>query len=264
MRANNLPAFLCFLIVTFSATPLRDFLAHSYFVVWNVGQGQWTTAVETEICRHFDMGGEFLPLRRLKSLCSSKRNEIYLSHWDWDHIGGLAKWRLESCIAAPPLGETSARKKLLLNKFPPCTPTPLPSTSSNRRTNPRHEELKAHSQDFLISVWKPPFAKNTNEQSQVISYRDFLLPGDSPKNEEMFWKNQSWVAHNKVLILGHHGSRTSTSTELLDRLPQLRTAVASARWLRYQHPHAETVALLRKRHIVLLRTEDWGNLWFEL
>ncbi|QDK38311.1 ComEC/Rec2 family competence protein [Bdellovibrio sp. NC01] len=264
MRVNNLPALLCFLIVSLSASPARDLLAHSYFVVWNVGQGQWTTAIDAETCRHFDMGGEFFPLRRLKALCSSKRNEIFLSHWDWDHIGGLAKWRLDSCIVMPPLGKTSERKKLLIEKFTPCG-SKSDSAEKTSTTKFLCVDSKRNSNcETSLYAWKPTIAKNTNEQSQVISFKEFLIPGDSPKTEEVYWENQPWVAHNKVLILGHHGSRTSTSSELLDRMPRLTMAIASARWQRYQHPHAETVALLRKRHVALLRTEDWGNLWFEL
>jgi competence protein ComEC len=40
-------------------------------------------------------------------------------------------------------------------------------------------------------------------------------------------------------------------------------AIASARWKRYHHPHAEIEALLKQRHIPMIRTEDWGNIWFE-
>ncbi|MGE5084974.1 MAG: hypothetical protein ACM3MG_01640, partial [Bacillota bacterium] len=112
--------------------------------------------------------------------------------------------------------------------------------------------------------WHPPIiAKDTNSNSHVVKFENTLLPGDSPQQEEKFWKNQSWIQNTKILVLGHHGSKTSTSAELIASLPNLQMAIASARWARYKHPHPATVAILQKYHIPLLRTEDWGNIWLE-
>jgi competence protein ComEC len=74
----------------------------------------------------------------------------------------------------------------------------------------------------------------------------------------------SGLSGSRILVLGHHGSRTSTSSLLLDHLPRLTAAVSSARFRKYGHPHARVRRDLAKRHIPLLRTEEWGNLHFEL
>jgi hypothetical protein len=47
------------------------------FIIWNVGQGQWTTYDTLEICYHFDVGGEHFPLKKIRQLCRHKQNEIY-------------------------------------------------------------------------------------------------------------------------------------------------------------------------------------------
>ncbi|WP_413584632.1 ComEC/Rec2 family competence protein [Bdellovibrio sp. HCB274] len=104
---------------------------------------------------------------------------------------------------------------------------------------------------------------DTNAASQVVAFKRFLFPGDSPIKAESLWQGLPWVTNARVLVLGHHGSRTSTSEELLDHLPVLKMAIASARWERYKHPHAEVIYRLKKRQIPLLKTEDWGNIWFE-
>jgi competence protein ComEC len=103
----------------------------------------------------------------------------------------------------------------------------------------------------------------SNELSQVFLAAGFLLPGDSTKKEELAWGSLLPQGLPRVLILGHHGSRTSTSEFLLNHLPLLKLAISSARWRRYQHPHAQVLALLRKHKIPILRTEDWGSVWFE-
>lgn len=45
--------------ITFSGIPLAEKSSRRYLVIWNIGQGQWVTAINETICFHFDMGGEF-------------------------------------------------------------------------------------------------------------------------------------------------------------------------------------------------------------
>ncbi|WP_413581975.1 ComEC/Rec2 family competence protein [Bdellovibrio sp. HCB288] len=245
-------AWISFLLITFSATPVGNRNEHRGVIVWNVGQGLWITAVEEDYCRHFDVGGERFAWGKIARLCRSKRNFIYLSHWDWDHIGALSRWprSWETCIALPPIGKSSAGKMKLLSGFKSCPGT-------------MNLSVWRGAQEYTSSKPGKNKRKDSNGLSQVVRYGDFLLPGDSPVNSEMHWKNLPWVPSARVLIMGHHGSRTSTSDELLQRLPGLKLAIASARYERYKHPHAEVVHRLKTHHIPLLRTEDWGNIWFE-
>lgn len=242
----NKLSWIILTLITFSAIPLFEQKAHRYLVVWNIGQGQWVTAINDTTCFHFDTGGEFFPWRKLKRFCGNKENQISLSHWDSDHINGLKSWpnSLEACLAIRPLGSSSVKKAQLLSRFANC----------------------AAGSDLLTQthVWHPPvIAKDTNSNSHVVKFENVLLPGDSPQQQEKIWKDAPWIRDSKILILGHHGSKTSTSADLIERLPKLRVAIASARWARYKHPHPATLNILRKYHISLLRTEDWGNIWIE-
>lgn len=232
-------------LITLSATPTLHLSPHQFFIVWNVGQGQWTTFVDSESCLHFDIGGERFPWHKVRKLCEQKRNSIFLSHWDWDHIGGLARWpwgwsRRNLCIALHPQGKSSPKKMKLLRVFQSCRETP---------------------KDLII--WTPRAAKNSNSQSHVVSFNKILLPGDSPANQENIWGSLPFTQTATLLVLGHHGSATSTSEALLKQLPQLRLAISSARWRRYGHPHPDVQARLRRAQVPLLRTEDWGNLYFQ-
>jgi beta-lactamase superfamily II metal-dependent hydrolase len=47
-------------------------------------------------------------------------------------------------------------------------------------------------------------------------------------------------------------------------LAGLKIAISSARKAKYGHPHIETIWLLKKRGVPLLRTEDWGTIALEL
>ena len=237
-----------FLIVFFKLAIAQAPAFVDTWVAWNIGQGQWVTHVTSDVCRHFDVGGEPGTYRRIKRrfliACGHKKNEILLSHWDFDHffnIPSLARSVPSACwLYQPSYGGTKAQaQKILSLKIPPCVPDPN------------------------LAHWFPAAARNTNESSAVFAEQGVLLPGDSPITQEKIWANQlRAVSTAKVLILGHHGSRTSTGRELLSLLPDVLFSVSSARYVRYRHPHIDTVMRLMEFRIPLLKTEDWGNIWF--
>ncbi|KYG63078.1 hypothetical protein AZI86_15270 [Bdellovibrio bacteriovorus] len=236
---------LVMFVILFSASRIAPATLARGIVVWNVGQGQWITMPEQNTCFHFDMGGEFFPWESLKKLCAHRANEVLLSHWDWDHIGALAQSKIiktlpDICIRFAPRGPASPRKVKILKKFRSCSTEPL-----------------------SISSWTPPLSKNSNDSSRVYLFKNILMPGDSTKKLEELWSKTPWVASAQVLVLGHHGSNTSTSEMLLNRLANLKISISSARWRRYSHPHPQTIARLKKFRTPLLRTEDWGHIWLE-
>jgi competence protein ComEC len=173
-----------------------------------------------------------------------------LTHWDFDHLSGLQKIKSwpQLCHEAWPAGsETlSARKTKLIQDLPAC--------------------LKNESaEDFpIFHIYNPVLTQSSssNGLSNVYLANNFLIPGDSTAQEEIKWMHNFLIQKTKVLILGHHGSRSSTSKELLQHLPFLKMAVASQRWIRYRHPHPLVIKRLKTHGIPLVLTEDWGNLHF--
>lgn len=241
--------YFMFCLVIFSASLGANSSAGFHTIVWNVGQGQWVTVVTPLQCYHFDAGGEFFPWRKIALQCQQKKNFLFLSHWDWDHIGALGKPAMKKylpdvCLALAPLGRSSPRKMRILSAIQKCTATaPL----------------------LPVNIWQPaaesPFKGSSNGLSSVTQQRGILFPGDSTANEEKIWQDLPWVARTQILILGHHGSTTSTADSLLQRLSRVKMSFSSARWSRYRHPHSRTLARLRTARIANLRTEDWGNIW---
>lgn len=233
---------LIFLLILVSE-PLNPALAPEW-VIWNVGQGQWVTRVDLFDCDHFDMGGEVFP-ERVTELCESKRNRVYFSHWDWDHIAFIKRIRQRFkilCIAAHPAGPSRGRN-YLLRGIPDCK--------------------KSHAQIRELTPTRIQ-SKRPNDHSRifVVDHR-MLIPGDSTSSQEKFW-SQNLPNTIQVLVAGHHGSKTSTSTTLLRRLPNLSLAVASSRRKKYGHPHHEVVNRLLTQGIPILSTEDWGAIFLRL
>jgi competence protein ComEC len=213
-------------------------------IVWNVGQGQWVTMVDGQGCWHIDMGGEFAPWKKIRETCRARDNRISLSHWDTDHIGfaGKARSQLPNlCLINAPVGRASPHKEALIYSLPRCA---------------------GHSP---FTQWSDLSGKTANDKSWVVLWHRVLLPGDSTRTEEKKWMHHMpGLEAARIFVLGHHGSRTSTSQELLNSLKNIRVAIASARFRRYGHPHAEVVRELFRAHVPLLRTEEWGTIHMRL
>ncbi len=238
--------FLNFFNAIDTEVPLFKNLLFSQLIVWNVGQGQWITEVHDNHCLHFDLGGEIDTSAEALKFCAHKTNYLYLSHWDWDHISYAAKFAARvhrACLISLPEGSANRHKREMISRIPICQQKPQDvRLIFHPRTNPQ---------------------MTSNDLSQVLESKDFLtlIPGDSTKLQEKVWSSLA-PSEIRGLILGHHGSRTSTSQNLLRHLPNLKWAVASARKKKYGHPHKEVVEILKNAKVPLLKTEDWGHLHF--
>ena len=88
-----------------------------------------------------------------------------------------------------------------------------------------------------------------------------LLTGDAPADVE-----RSLVDHYgrrleaEVLKVGHHGSRTSTSAELLEATGARIALVSTGRGNRYGHPHRVVLDRLVDRGVQVLRTDRHGSI----
>lgn len=213
-------------------------------IVWNVGQGQWITRVDQWECLQFDVGGERAPLNQVHRLCQGKSQSLWLSHWDLDHMvfaSRLQRRMPRLCAMGWPLGKISGKKRAVKDSIPLCLkPSPLAEWISEPKSRP-----------------------TANAFSRVAVTENWLIPGDAPAREEATWP-QPRLKSIRILVAGHHGSRTSTSENLLQRLPNLRQAVISARQRRYGHPHSETLMRLFRHGVASITTETWGNIWFAL
>lgn len=214
-------------------------------IVWNVGQGQWLTYVSPAYCLHFDMGGEKFPVNS-HTVCNDKKNLLFLSHADLDHVSFMKSYLINQNSASCFFGMLRDHRKAWVNRL--------------------IEKIAVCSDSHQVTEVKwfdRSHSSLPNALSRVFVFKNFLIPGDSPTKQERIWINNLTPKHRiKFLILGHHGSRTSTSEDLLQKLPHLKLAIASARKARYGHPHPSVIKRLKKRKTPLLVTEQWGHIHF--
>src|SRR4051812_24447712 len=89
-----------------------------------------------------------------------------------------------------------------------------------------------------------------------------LLTGDSEAGERRFWEDNcpNLIRDCSVLKLAHHGSRNGTDARWLGVVrPKLAIASLGAT-NDYGHPSPQTLALLERRAIPLLRTDEDGTI----
>lgn len=240
---------LSFLFIFFFSSLIAKEDLRSLLIIWNVGQGQWVTFVSAENCVHLDTGGERTPKKLIKNFCDYKKNWLYFTHGDWDHINRLSFFKSENlnyCIKKLPREHLNTKKLNWLLQHPIC--------------------LEAGSSRELVVLNKNVSCKRKDNNCFSYIYQwqnQVLIPGDSPKKSE---KRILTQLHPKVevLILGHHGSQTSTSQKLLSHLSHLNMSVASSRSKKYGHPHKTIIERLQKNKTPLLTTEEWGSIILEL
>ena len=111
----------------------------------------------------------------------------------------------------------------------------------------------------------PDYAPDTtpkNDDSLVMRIRfgstSFLLTGDMEKKIERELAEAGLLEHDDVIKVGHHGSRTSSTPQLLD-LERPAFGIISAGFDNsYGHPHPLIVRALQERNTAVFRTDEQG------
>lgn len=90
-----------------------------------------------------------------------------------------------------------------------------------------------------------------------------LNMGDLPIEEEKILIQQVKDLSSHILKVGHHGSSTSTSQVLLDRVNPQLAFISAGLNNRYGHPHDEVLTILDKQGIQVLQTNKNGAIKLE-
>jgi competence protein ComEC len=116
--------------------------------------------------------------------------------------------------------------------------------------------------EVLSPVVEASIGNRKNDDSLVLraSYgnQSFLLTGDIEKRAEQVLLAGPLLGPQTVLKLAHHGSRTSTSPQFLDRVQPAFAIVSSGYRNSYGHPHPDVVRRLERHGVSVLRTDQDG------
>jgi beta-lactamase superfamily II metal-dependent hydrolase len=137
-------------------------------------------------------------------------------------------------------------------------------TAVQPTSKPRKIELGSVELTVFPQPAEAPDEENNNSIGLRVQYGGFsaILTGDSEEDERQWWMshNPELLRDCTILKLAHHGSRNGTSQRWLDLLqPEIAVASLGA-GNDYGHPHSETISLLRRNGIPLLRTDQRGTI----
>jgi competence protein ComEC len=86
----------------------------------------------------------------------------------------------------------------------------------------------------------------------------FLLTGDMEKKIEEQLYDEGMLQPADVLKVGHHGSRTSSTQDLLDAVHPAFGLISVGYENSYGHPHPLTLAALQDHRVTVYRTDEQG------
>jgi competence protein ComEC len=262
VRACALPLVLPLLM------PPRDLPASGHFelLAADVGQG---TAVIVRTANHvllYDSGPRYAPqsdaagrvlLPLLRALGDERIDRLVLSHRDTDHIGGA-----QALLAQQPVGDLLSSLEpghsVLLDAQGRALPTPRCETGQRWEWDGvRFDVLHPPPEAYELPAAKP------NHLSCVLRLQgagsSALLTGDIERDQEIrLLRDVPESLRSEVLLVPHHGSKTSSSAAFLDAV-QPRVAVFQAgHHNRYGHPAGEVLARYRERGIARVDSPHCG------
>jgi len=108
--------------------------------------------------------------------------------------------------------------------------------------------------------------QDANEMSAVIHLtygnNSFLFMGDAEGESESDLLKAQVNLKSDVLLVGHHGSKTSTSQEFLDKVKPSYAVIQSGKGNKYGHPTDAVLNRLSNKGIKVHRNDEQGNIVF--
>ncbi|HEY7302837.1 MAG TPA: ComEC/Rec2 family competence protein [Bryobacteraceae bacterium] len=107
-------------------------------------------------------------------------------------------------------------------------------------------------------------AQNDDSLVLEIAYgrRSVLLTGDAERPVEDDLVESGELRPVTLLKVGHHGSRTSSSEEFLDRIHPQLAFISDGYMNQFHHPHPDVLERLSEHHSAVFRTDQRGLITF--
>ena len=248
------------MLLLLNLTRLRYEKADGWFTALDVGQGQCLCAMSGEQTVLIDCGSQSsldnvgeLAGRYLIARGREQIDAMILTHTDTDHVNGVSM-----------LMEMLPIERIVV---------PLGAKESNGYLPAIREKAEQKGIDFVtldhdiqlvydvltLNLYAP---LNTGELKDTelfaaIHFGDYdvLVTGDASAQLERRFLKHAEPEDYELLIVGHHGSKNSSSTELLESCGA-DTAIISVGYNTYGHPSQETLERLADCGYNVYRTDE--------
>jgi competence protein ComEC len=246
-----------------TASWLEPLMTSYRVTVLDVGQGQCVILQSRGATFLVDCGGSDdneaadRASEVLLSMGIARIDGLVLTHYDRDHAGGVAALagRIRIDRLYLPMAEDS--EGLL--------PEILGSAPESEWI-----WLDADAQiifgDCSIRIITPETGKSGNESSVAVLFQnekyDTLITGDMSAARERELLERGCLPDLELLVVGHHGSSTSTSAELLYRTAPDIAVISVGRNNPYGHPSGKILDRLERYGCEIYRTDLMGDIVF--
>jgi len=235
-------------------------LDHYRITALDVGQGQCLLLQKDGKNYMVDCGGDSDDTaadRAIGLLLSQgifRLDGLIITHYDADHAGGadelLSKIPADTLYMPVLAGENALRDELV----------------QQYANIIQWVEEDLVLEDAAITVYSAEETEDTNESSLCILFQpedcDILITGDRSFDGELALMEHTDLPDLEILIAGHHGSRTSTSWELLNMTRPEIVIISVGEDNHYGHPTWETLERLKLFGCGVYRTDLEGTIIF--
>ena len=255
-------SFLLLLLILIFHFYINDLVPNDYFVIIDVKQGDSSLFYSNNKTVLVDTGGIFnqqvskKTILMLKSFGIKKIDYLFLTHGDYDHMGDSIYF---------------------LNNFQ-VSNVIFNSNDMNDLEQELLEELKLKKIKYSIGYQGMTYTVNNlkikllntayqdENDSSLVLYMSFndkkiLLMGDASKTVEQDLIDKYDLPNIDYLKVGHHGSKTSTSSNFVDVVNPKYSIISVGKNNLYNHPNPEVLANLSNTKIY--RTDDNGSILFK-
>lgn len=119
--------------------------------------------------------------------------------------------------------------------------------------------------EMLVVHPTSPSSSHLNNASVVVRITcgsvAFILTGDAEAEAEQEMLESGRLLESNVLKVGHHGSRTSTTTEFLNAVNPAVAVISFGENNSYGHPHPETMEMLARHGYAVYGTAVHGTVY---
>ena len=250
------------LCATLTASWLEPRMDYFRMTVLDVGQGQCVLLQNEDKYFLVDCGGDYateasdIAAQLLLSQGISKIDGVILTHYDKDHVGGIDAFlsRIPAKkLYLPDLEDASGVRDLLVTQYP--------------------DSICWIGADMVfaipegnITLYSGQEDKSDNERSLCVLFQpencDIMIMADRNGVGERALLVQTKLPDLEILVAGHHGSKYSTSLELLSATKPETVVISAGKNNSFGHPSPELLDRLKLFGCRVYRTDMDGTIIF--
>lgn len=258
----------CTCVMTFCAALLltsASFYAGDMTVVaLDVGQGQSVLVRSGSFLALVDCGGDGVDdagdvaADYIQALGENQLDLLVLSHYHADHANGISQLlrRVEvAAVALPDVEPEAPLRQEILTLV----------QENNIPVRFVREDTVYQLEDGASITLFPPLGEgtDTNELGLAVLATaggfDTLITGDMSGGVESLFVSHGDLSEVELLVVGHHGSGTSTTQAFLDVVQPKIAVISAGENNRYGHPAQETLERLDRIGAEIYRTDLQGT-----